>query len=116
MGRSATTDIVQRRLAIISACSDDPCTSAELVSLIGAAKRTIDGDLAWLARRHPSQFIRVSVSGRTGRVGWRWDGALPIALPEPPAWLSEHELVALVAARDAPLANPASFNTISQKM
>lgn len=65
------------------------------------ARRTLMGDLAWVRQQFPSQLRRERAAGLhgTGRIAYRWHGPLPYVLKNPISYLTEAELVGLVAAR-----------------
>jgi predicted DNA-binding transcriptional regulator YafY len=101
-----------------SAATNDPSIRrAQILGLLGGeglgfdalraklrpqpAVRTLHEDLAWLERQFPDRFRREQAHGTQGasRVVLRWLGRPPVILAQPLQWLTEEEVVSLIAAR-----------------
>ena len=73
----------------------------------GIAPRCVDRngcygheDLAFLKESFGNQLVRVKAdAANRGRVAYAWSGPMPHILAQPLAWISDGELLALVAAR-----------------
>ena len=93
----------KRRLRLIELLADSPCTAEEMIARLTprAARRTVLDDLRWVRDSFPDRIVRSRAAGGhgTGRVAYAWQGAVPHLLAAPISFLTEEELVALVAAR-----------------
>lgn len=87
----------------MSRLADQPQSVEEIIACLQprVARRTVMQDLAWVRVNFPGQLRRQRAAGQhgTGRVAYGWKGSLPYVLNRPVTWLTEPELVALVAAR-----------------
>lgn len=103
MPRIRTHDTVARRVKIIKLLADEELSANEIFDHFKsrASIRTINEDLSWLLETFPKQIQRGKARGLHGnsRVVFSWKGSLPCLLSKPLTWLSEDELIALVAAR-----------------
>lgn len=100
--KTTAHDVTKRRLAVIALLQSGSHSADELVALLRPrpAKSTVDKDLAWIRATFPSQITSAPSLGThgTSRVVFTWHGDGPTLLDDPPTWISETELVALVAA------------------
>jgi len=88
---------LERRIAIIEACREQPHDRVELATALDTSPRTIGTDLRWLRARFPRQLRQHHDDDRRKR--WHWPGPAPHRIADPPHWLTDEELLALVAAR-----------------
>lgn len=103
MPRKPPQDVASRRIKLIELIAADPLSAEEILDRLRprAAKRTVHEDIAWLLETFPEHFRRERAAGQHGpsRVAFRWVGNIPYLLQKPVTWLTEDELIALVAAR-----------------
>ena len=86
-----------RRQRILRLCGDAPRSAEELAAATGVSRRTITSDLRRLEAEHAEAFVGAVGSDHVKR--FRFTGCLPHRLERPLTHVTEHELVALVAAR-----------------
>jgi len=103
MVRSASNDPSTRRIQIIVLLGGDGLGFDVLRSRLKPrpSVRTLHEDLAWIERQFPDRFRREPARGEHGssRVVLRWSGRPPVLLEQPLTWLTEEEVVAIIAAR-----------------
>jgi predicted DNA-binding transcriptional regulator YafY len=121
MPRKPPQDVASRRIKLIELIAAEPLSAEEILDRLRprAAKRTVHEDIAWLLETFPEHFRRERAAGQHGpsRVAFRWVGNIPYLLQKPVTWLTEDELIALVAARgflrDADPTLPATASQLS---
>jgi predicted DNA-binding transcriptional regulator YafY len=104
MPRKSPADLALRRRALIGLLSVEGGLSVDemLERMPGRpGRRTLHEDLAFLRSSFPEQLVRIRAGDAhgTSRVAFQWQGPIPHLLAKPISWLSENELLALVAAR-----------------
>lgn len=121
MPRKPPQDVATRRIKLIELIAAEHLSAEEILTRLRprAAKRTVHEDIAWLLETFPEHFRRERASGQHGssRVVFHWVGNIPYLLQKSVTWLTEDELIALVAARgflrDADPTRPATTNQLS---
>lgn len=115
MANRPAQDVAARRVAIIDLIGAEALAVEEIHRRLRpkAGLRTVHEDIAWLLGTFPSHLNREKPAvGHGHRVVYRWRGLVPYLLDKPIGWLTEDELIALVAARgflrDANPAKPAT--------
>ena len=103
MPKKSPQDTNARRIAIIELIAANPLPVEEIVEQLipKAGRRTVYGDLEWILETFPEHLKRESAGREHGkhRVTYRWIGHSPYLLEKPITWLTEEELISLVAAR-----------------
>ena len=107
MANRPAHDVAARRLGIIDLIGAEALAVDEIQRRLRpkAGLRTIHEDIAWLLKTFPEHLKREKAGkGLKGlttahRVVYRWQGQVPYLLTKPVDWLTEDELIALVAAR-----------------
>jgi predicted DNA-binding transcriptional regulator YafY len=103
MARSAPQDPSARRIQIIVLLSGDGLGFEALRAQLKPqpSVRTLHEDLAWIERQFPDRLRRDQAHGEhgTSRVALRWLGRPPVLLSQPLTWLTEEEVISLIAAR-----------------
>jgi predicted DNA-binding transcriptional regulator YafY len=95
-------DVAARRVAIIDLIGADALAVDEIHRRLRpkAGLRTVHEDIAWLLETFPAHLSREKAAAGHGyRVVYHWQGPIPYLLSKPVGWLTEDELIALVAAR-----------------
>ena len=115
MANRPAQDVAARRVAIIDLIGVEALAVEEVHRRLRprAGLRTVHEDIAWLLETFPEHLKREKAGKGLGhRVVYRWQGQVPYLLNKPVGWLTEEELIALVAARgflrDANPARPAT--------
>ena len=103
MPKKSPQDTNARRIAIIELIAANPLPVEEIVEQLipRAGRRTVYEDLEWILDTFPEHLKRESAGKAHGkhRVAYRWLGHSPYLLEKPISWLTEEELISLVAAR-----------------
>ncbi len=103
MARRPPHDVAARRLELVNLISGEGVGFDQIASRLKPrpATRTLREDISWLTSQFPEQFRRERSPGYDdgGRVLYRWVGPAPLLLSQPLHWLTEEELIALIAAR-----------------
>ena len=89
-----------RRCQILALLAEADATAIDLRQQMRPmpGMRTVFADLAWLAKRFPTQVRRIH-GGDARLVRWHLEGLPPTPLPQPLDALTSDELAALIAAR-----------------
>jgi predicted DNA-binding transcriptional regulator YafY len=101
--KTSALDVAKRRLRMIALLSEKSRTARELIKelrQLGGA-RTINKEIAWLKTTFPQNMRveKVVQQDDDSRVLFSWIGPEPLLVDNPATWLTEFELVALVAAK-----------------
>ncbi len=102
MANKAPQEVAARRVAIINLIASERLPVERIREKLRpqAGLRTIHEDIAWMADTFPDHLMREKAgNGQTHRVVYRWQGNVPYLLTKPITWLTEEQLIALVAAR-----------------
>ena len=103
MPKKSPQEVSARRVAIIELIAANPLPVEAIVDQLRprAARRTVYEDLEWILETFPEHLRRESAGQSHGkhRVTYRWIGQSPYLLSSPITWLTEEELIGLVAAR-----------------
>lgn len=105
MPRKASADVASRRRALLGllASAEEGLSLAEMEQGLPGqtARRTLHEDLAYFKMAFPGRLQRVGAGDAHGasRVAYRWTGSLPHLLNDGLTWITDEELLALVAAR-----------------
>lgn len=103
MTRRPPHDVAARRLALVDLITGEGLGFDQITLQLKPrpGRRTLHEDIAWLTEQFPQHFQRERASSQHDghRILYRWQGPAPLLLRQPVLWLSEEELIALIAAR-----------------
>ena len=102
MANRSPQDVAARRVAIINLIAGEGLSVDEVHEQLHprAGLRTVHEDISWMAETFPEHLKREKAGkGHGHRIAYRWQGHVPYILDKPITWLTEEELIGLVAAR-----------------